>query len=150
MAQVLGLSILSLFMNFNWIVVFIDFLYKVKVRRQKQKTVESFDKPTPVFDRHNDWKGGTPFGGGILIIAVVTILSLWSYGIFNIDINPWDLFVILFAFIGFGLLGLYDDAKKLAGKNSAFFGLRFRHKFILQWVLALIIATVIHFQLGYS
>src|SRR5258708_14802115 len=150
MAQVLGLSILSLFITFTLIVPFIDFLYKVKLRRQKQKTVDIFDKPTPVFDRHNDWKAGTPFGGGILIIAVVTILSLWSYGIFNIEINPWELFVILFAFIDFGLLALYDDAKKLARKNSAFFGLRFRHKFILQWVLALIIANVIHFQLAYS
>ncbi len=84
MAQVLGLSILSLFITFTLIVPFIDFLYKVKLRRQKQKTVDIFDKPTPVFDRHNDWKAGTPFGGGILIIAVVTILSLWSYGIFNI------------------------------------------------------------------
>lgn len=150
MAQVLGLSILSLFITFTLIVPFIDFLYKVKLRRQKQKTVDIFDKPTPVFDRHNDWKAGTPFGGGILIIAIVSILSLWSYGIFSIAINPWELFVILFAFIGFGLLGLYDDARKLAGKNANFFGLRFRHKFIIQWTLALIISTVLHFQLGYS
>lgn len=150
MAQILGLSLLSLFITFTLIVPFIDFLYKVKLRRQKQKTVDIFNQPTPVFDRLNDWKAGTPFGGGILIIAVVTVLSLWSYGIFNIDINPWELFVILFAFIGFGLLGLYDDAKKMAGKKSSFFGLRFRHKFILQWVLALIIATVLYFQLGYS
>lgn len=150
MAQVLGLTILSLFITFILIVPFIDFLYKIKLRRQKQKTVDIFNKPTPVFDKLNDWKEGTPFGGGILIVAVVTILSLWSYGIFSIKINPWELFVILFTFIGFGLIGLYDDAKKLAGKKSAFFGLRFRHKFILQWVIALIAAAVIHFQLGYS
>lgn len=151
MAQILGLTILSLFITFTLIVPFIDFLYKIRLQRQKQKTVDIFDKPTPVFDKHNSWKEGTPFGGGILIIAIVSLLSLWSYGIFNIDINPWELFVILFAFIGFGLLGLYDDVKKLViTKKSSFFGLRFRHKFIIQWILALIIATVIHFQLGYS
>lgn len=150
MAQVLGLSILSLFITFILIVPFIDFLYKVKLRRQKQKTVDIFDKPTPVFDTYNDWKAGTPFGGGILIIVIVSLLSLWSYGIFDIKINPWELFVILFAFIGFGVLGLYDDAKKLVSSKNSFFGLRFRHKFIIQWILALIIATIIHFQLGYS
>lgn len=150
MSQVLGLSILSLFITFILIVPFIDFLYKVKLRRQKQKTVDIFNKPTPVFDKHNDWKAGTPFGGGILIIAVVSILSLWSYGIFSININPWELFVILFTFISFGILGFYDDARKLAIAKNAFFGLRFRHKFIIQWILALIIASVIHFQLGYS
>lgn len=151
MAQILGLTILSLFITFTLIVPFIDFLYKVRLQRQKQKTVDIFDKPTPVFDKHNSWKEGTPFGGGILIIAIVSLLSLWSYGIFNIDINPWELFVILFSFIGFGLLGLYDDVRKLViTKKSSFFGLRFRHKLIIQWILALIIASVIHFQLGYS
>ncbi|MEK7060922.1 MAG: phospho-N-acetylmuramoyl-pentapeptide-transferase [Patescibacteria group bacterium] len=150
MAQVLGLSLLSLFITFILIVPFIDFLYKVKLRRQKQKTVDIFNKPTPVFDKHNDWKEGTPFGGGILIIAVVSVLSLWSYGIFSVKINPWELFVILFTFISFGILGFYDDARKLVSSKNAFFGLRFRHKFIIQWILALVIASVIHFQLGYS
>ena len=152
MAQVLGLLILSLFVTFILIVPFIDFLYKVRFQRRRQKTVDIFDKPTPVFDKMNQWKTGTPFGGGILIISIVTLLSLWSYGIFNITINPWELFVVLFTFISFGLLGLYDDAKKLASPKQAkaFFGLRFRHKFIIQWLLALIIATIIYFQLGYS
>ncbi len=151
MAQILGLSILSLFITFILIIPFIDFLYKIKLRRQKQKTTDIFDKPTPVFDRYNTWKAGTPFGGGILIIAVVTLLTLWSFGIFNISINPWEFFVIMFAFLSFGILGLYDDLKKLVSSDkSSFFGLRFRHKFIIQWILALIIATIMHFKLGYS
>lgn len=149
MNQILGLSILSLFITFILIVPFIDFLYKIKLMRKEQRTKDVFNMPTPIFDAFNAWKKGTPFGGGILLVVVVTLLSLWSYGIFNIKINPWELFVILFSFIGFGILGLYDDAKKLAPKNS-FFGLRFRHKFIIQWILALIIASIIHYQLGYS
>jgi phospho-N-acetylmuramoyl-pentapeptide-transferase len=46
----------------------------------------------------------------------------------------------LFTFVSFGLLGLLDDAKKtfvISGSN--FFGLRMRHKLILQIVLSLII-----------
>lgn len=151
MAQILGLTILSLFITFILIIPFIDFLYKIKLRRAKQKTIDIFDKPTPVFDKFNAWKAGTPFGGGILIIAVVTLLTLWSYGIFNVVVKPWELFVIMFTFIGFGILGLYDDLKKLvSNRDTSFFGLRFRHKFVIQLFLALIIASVLYFQLGYS
>ena len=151
MAQILGLTILSLFITFILIIPFIDFLYKIKLRRAKQKTIDIFDKPTPVFDKFNAWKEGTPFGGGILIVTVVSFLTLWSYGIFNVSVKPWELFVIMFTFIGFGILGLYDDLKKLvSNKDTSFFGLRFRHKFIIQLILALIIASVLYFQLGYS
>ncbi len=151
MAQLLGLTLLSFFITGILLIPFIDFLYKIKLRRQKQKTVDMFNKPTPVFDKFNNWKVGTPFGGGILIIVVVTVLTLWAYGLFNIDVKPWELFVILFTFIGFGTLGLYDDAKKLViGKKASFFGLRFRYKFSIQWILAIIIASVLYKELGYD
>jgi phospho-N-acetylmuramoyl-pentapeptide-transferase len=53
--------------------------------------------------------------------------------------------------ISFGALGLYDDVKKLVnGRNVSFFGLRFRHKFLIQWVLALLIASIFYVKLGYS
>lgn len=150
MAQLLGLIVLSIFITGVLLIPFIDFLYKMKFRRLKQKTVDMFNKPTPTFDKYNNWKVGTPFGGGILIIVVVCILTFWSYGILSVEIKPWELFAIMFAFIGFGILGLYDDLKKLVTGHEAFFGLRFRHKFIIQWLLALVVASVLYFELGYS
>ena len=150
MAQLLGLILLSLFITGVLLVPFIDFLYRMKFRRHKQKTVDMFDKPTPTFDKYNNWKAGTPFGGGILIIAVVSVLTLWAYGLFEVTVNPWQFFVLMFTFLSFGLLGFYDDLKKLVSGKTIFFGLRFRHKFIIQWALALIIASVLYFQLGYS
>ncbi|MBI1982439.1 MAG: phospho-N-acetylmuramoyl-pentapeptide-transferase [Candidatus Levybacteria bacterium] len=128
MAQLLGLTILSFFITGILLFPFIDFLYSKKLQRQKQKTRDIFNNRTPLFDKFNAWKVGTPFGGGILIILVVSVLTLWV-----------------------GLLGLYDDIKKLInGRKTVFFGLRFRHKFLIQWILALIIATVLYAQLGYS
>ncbi len=151
MERLLGLTILSFFITAILLVPFIDFLYRVKLRRQKQITRDPFNKLTPVFDKYNEWKVGTPFGGGILIILVVSVITLWAYGLLNTTVRGWELFVILFSFIGFGMLGMYDDFKKLVNpKHSAFFGLRMRHKFIIQWILALIIASVFYFQLGYS
>lgn len=109
-----------------------------------------FNKRTPLFDKFNSWKVGTPFGGGVLIIAVATVWTFWAYGLLDIPIRPAEIFVIFFAFISFGLLGLYDDFKKLVNLRDGFFGLRFRYKFILQWILALIIASVFYFQLHYN
>lgn len=150
MAQFLGLTILSFFITGILLIPFIDFLYKIKLRRQRQVTKDIFNKRTPLFDKFNAWKVGTPFGGGILIMIVVTVLTLWAYSMFDIKIKPWEIFVILFSFISFGLLGLYDDLKKLVnGRKTAFFGLRFRYKFLIQWILALIIAVVLYTQLGY-
>lgn len=151
MASLLGLTILSFFISAILLVPFIDFLYRIKLKRQDQKTRDPFNKRTPLFDKFNDWKVGTPFGGGILIILVVSILTLWAYGMFDIVVKSWELFVIFFAFIGFGLLGLYDDLKKLVSdEENQFFGLRLRYKFIIQWILAFIIAAVFYYQLGYD
>lgn len=151
MAQLLGLVLLSLFISFILFVPFIDFLYRIKLRRENQVTKDPFNKHAVTFDKYHAWKVGTPFGGGVLIILVVTILALWTYGIFGIHINPWELLVLAIAFIGFGALGLYDDFKKLLiSKSGNFFGLRLRHKFIIQWILAFIIAFIMYFQLGYS
>lgn len=150
MAQLLGLVLLSLFATGVLLIPFIDFLYKMKFRRAKQKTVDMFNKPTPTFDKFNNWKVGTPFGGGILIIVVVSILTFWAYGLLNTAVKSWQIIAIMLAFIGFGTLGFYDDLKKLVNGHGGFFGLRFRHKFIIQWILALIISSIMYFKLGYS
>src|SRR5579872_3396588 len=150
MAKLLGLIILSFFISSILLIPFIDFLYKIKLRRKDQKTKDPFNKRTRIFDKFNAWKVGTPFGGGILIILIVSILTLWSYGILGVAVKPWELFVLLFTFVSFGILGLYDDLKKLTGENSGFFGLKIRYKFLIQWILAFIIASILYFQLGYN
>jgi phospho-N-acetylmuramoyl-pentapeptide-transferase len=150
MEKLLGLMISSFAVTAILLVPFIDFLYRIKLRRQKQVTKDMFNKRTPIFDKHNAWKAGTPFGGGLLIILVTTVWTLWAYGIFGVKVNGWELFVIFFSFISFGLLGFYDDFKKITGIKSGFFGLRFRYKIVIQWILALIIASAFYFQLHYT
>jgi phospho-N-acetylmuramoyl-pentapeptide-transferase len=109
-----------------------------------------FNTGVRIFDKLSGWKVGTPFGGGLLIIAVVTVLTLWAYGLFSVQVKFWELFVLLFTFIGFGLLGFYDDLRKIFNKQTGVFGLKPIHKFAIQVVLALIVGAVMYFQLGYS
>lgn len=151
MEVIFGFVILSFFITGILLVPFIDFLYKIKLQRQKQVTRDIFNKRTPVFDKFSEWKVGTPFGGGVLIILVVSILSIWAWGLLGIKVKPWEVFVLLFSFISFGILGFYDDLKKiLSGQNQTIFGLRFRHKFTIQVLLALIIGFVLYYQLNIS
>ena len=150
MEKLLGFTILSFFVTAICLVPFIDFLYKIKLQRKKQKTRDVFNRRTPLFDKMSDWKVGTPFGGGILVIAVVTFLTLFAYGILQVEVRLWEIATLLFAFIGFGALGFYDDLKKiLGGKTAQFFGLRFKHKFIIQWILALAIGAILYMN-GYD
>lgn len=134
------------------LIPFIDFLYNIKLRRVSQKTKDLFNKRTPIFDKFHDWKAGTPTGGGILVIAIVCLLTVLFYGITGSNVYGWQIFVLIFSFISFGALGLYDDFRKVvvSDAQNAFFGLRFRHKFIIQLILAFIIAAIFYYQLGYS
>lgn len=153
MEQIFGFAILSFFITAILLIPFIDFLYKMKMQRKDQKTRDLFNKRTLWFDKLHSWKTGTPVGGGLLIIFVVTILTLWAYGILNVQVRFWEVFVLLFAFIGFGALGFYDDLKKIfsiSEKRKSFFGLRFTYKFGIQWALALLIGVVFYYQLGYT
>lgn len=151
MSKFLGLSILAFLLTTLLLFPFIDFLYQRRFRRLKQKTRDALDQPTPIFDKFHSWKAGTPIGGGLLMIAVVTFLTLWSYALLGLQTKPWEIFVLLFTFLSFGILGFYDDIRKIFGvKDSGFFGLRLRYKLILQIALALIIGTIFYLKLGYD
>jgi len=150
MVEALGLLLLSFFITSILVVPFIDLLYKFNLRRKKQKTLDVLDKRTKVFDKFHNWKTGVPIGGGILLILVVTFLYLWAFGLLGHDLKFWEIFVLLFSFISFGVLGLVDDIKKVTKKNNGFFGLRIRHKLIIQTILALIIGSIFYFSLGYD
>ncbi|MBI3980377.1 phospho-N-acetylmuramoyl-pentapeptide-transferase [Candidatus Microgenomates bacterium] len=151
MGQLLGLLLLSFLITSILIVPFIDLLYKFKLRRKRQVTRDAFEKLTPIFDKFHGWKVGTPVGGGLLVIVVVSILTLWTYELFGFSPKFWEVFVILFTFISFGLLGLYDDIRKTFGyKHDGLFGLRLRFKLLFQIVLSLIIGLIFYYKLGFD
>ncbi|TSC53664.1 MAG: Phospho-N-acetylmuramoyl-pentapeptide-transferase, partial [Microgenomates group bacterium LiPW_16] len=149
MALLLFLLMASFFTTGVLLIPFIDLLYRLRFQRQKQKTLDIFEQPTPIFDRLHRGKVGIPVGGGILIILIVfpllliSLLMMYYFWLPITSVYPIvnEVKILLFTFLSFGILGLYDDAKKtFVAIQEKFFGLRLRHKLILELVLAGIIA----------
>lgn len=136
--------------NFALIVPFIDFLYRIRFQRVKQETKDAFNKPTPIFDSFHQHKTGTPVGGGILLVLTTTIIFFFFLILFslinrkiltNYPSSIDEIKILLFTFISFGLLGVYDDLNKIFfWEKKHFFGLKLRLKLVLQIILAFIIA----------
>ncbi|MEK7091022.1 MAG: hypothetical protein AAB887_00760 [Patescibacteria group bacterium] len=113
MALYLGILIFSFIITSIAIVPFIDFLYSKKK--------------------------GTPVGGGILMITIVTLLYVLLFpliirlGVYITSAFPIkeELNIIFFTFISFGLLGLYKS----------------RFRWVIQALLALAVSALLYFNL---
>jgi len=128
----------------------------MKFLRKVQKTTDAQGVRAKIFDKFNNIKAGTPVGGGLLVILTTIVLfaiifPLISYVgtyIKTAYLMKEELNILFFTFISFGFLGLYDDIMKFFGfEKTGIFGLRIRHKFVIQWVLALIISGMMYFNL---
>ena len=76
-------------------------------------------------------KIGTPTMGGVLILlGLFSGILLWG------DLSSSYIWFLLFIVTSFGLLGAYDDYKKIINKNSS--GISFRFKIISQILIAVI------------
>lgn len=82
-------------------------------------------------------KAGTPSMGGIAIIIGAAIAAAAGGLIWGASAS--DMIVILFVFVGFGLIGFFDDYLKVIKKNNL--GLRAYQKFGLQIVISVILAV---------
>lgn len=150
-ALYLGLLIFSFLITSILVVPFVNLLYKMKFTRKIQHTKDAEGQRTKIFDKFNNAKAGTPVGGGFLIIAVTFFLYLILFPFVSFmgaritaafQIKE-ELNILFFTFISYGLLGLYDDIMKFFGfEKTGFFGLRMRYKFLIQWILAFIIAVL--------
>lgn len=150
MGFLLGLLIVSFFITLITLVPFINLLYKLKLQRQNQKTRDAFNLPTPIFDKLHKRKVGTPVGGGLLLVIITGFLFFLTFPIlyyFWIPITSIysnisaEIKILIFTFLSFAFMGLYDDLKKVFFVDTdQFFGLRLRHKLLLEIILSLLIA----------
>jgi phospho-N-acetylmuramoyl-pentapeptide-transferase len=86
-------------------------------------------------------KQGTPTMGGLLMIAAIVLsVLLWS------DLTNKYVWVVLFATLSFGGIGLRDDYLKVVKRRST--GLRAVEKFGLQIAASLVIGVFLYFFSG--
>lgn len=155
----LGLIIFSFLITGVLVVPFINFLYSLKLVRRKEGEVKG--KKSSLFDKLHDKKAGTPVGGGILLIGVVTLLFMFIFptvsrlGVFvhSSFLLQHELIVIFLTFLGFGFVGLADDVVKIFGKGKAgefggLFGLSGKQKFAMQWIVAFFVSFLLYNWLG--
>ena len=82
-------------------------------------------------------KAGTPSMGGIAIIIAASLTTIGAAVMGKI--NGLGCAIILLVFVGFGLIGFFDDYLKVIKKNNL--GLRAYQKFGLQTILSVILAV---------
>lgn len=151
MIKFLIVVLASLAFTFVLALPFINLLYTLKFRNPKAKSEDMFGKKT-IFNQLHGHKVGTPTGGGILIIGSAFIFSILFYSITQFSLN-WTAAILFLTMFLFGSLGFYDDYKKFFGKGKEegiFWGLKFKHKLVIQVLLALVIAFLINQKMGLS
>ena len=88
-------------------------------------------------------KQGTPTMGGILIIFAVTVSTLlWA----NLSIAY--IWLVLMVTLGFGLIGFFDDYRKLTQKNSR--GVPGKVRLGAEIAIALFVSIVIYMKPGFN
>ena len=81
---------------------------------------------------HIDEKNSTPTMGGVIIISSVLISTiLWA------NLQNSYILTLLFGIVSFGIIGFYDDYKKLTHNNSD--GMKGKIKLVLQIIFASLI-----------
>lgn len=89
---------------------------------------------------HHAGKRGTPTMGGLPMIAVALVLTL------ILDWRWPELWPLIVALAGFGLLGALDDLAKVSNREG--YGFQVRYKLIWHPGLAVAIALILYFVLG--
>ena len=94
-------------------------------------------------------KMGTPTMGGVMIILPVLMLTvlLNAAALIGFKLIGRSIFIPLVTMLAFGILGAMDDWEGIRGKRKGA-GMRARTKFILQWVIAGVIAWALKIALG--
>jgi phospho-N-acetylmuramoyl-pentapeptide-transferase len=94
-------------------------------------------------------KMGTPTMGGVMIILPVMLVTALLNGaaLIGFRLSGKSIFVPLISMLAFGILGAIDDWEGIHGKRKGD-GMRARTKFLLQWLIAGIIAWALKYMLG--
>lgn len=138
MAWPLTLGAISFFLAVVWGSPLIRLLKSYSLGKQIR-----IDEPT-----EHQVKTGTPTLGGVMVIGPVLIITagLNLAALMGNTLIGRSILVPMTTLLAFGILGGLDDLAGIRGKHKGE-GLRARYKFLLQSLIALVIAAALHFVL---
>lgn len=148
MVELLGLVLIAFIVTSFLIVPFIDLLFFLKRKYERHMDDKKDHTQTPIHDQLMKDDEGTPSGGGILLIMVLSVLTL-VYTYFVPMPHSETLLILLFTLLSFGGLGLIDDVKWLMTKRQGkFMGLSRRSIFVFQTLFGFVAAFMIYSLAG--
>lgn len=148
MVDLLGLILISFIVTSFLVVPFIDLLFFLKRRFQKEVGSSKKSTDLPIHNMLMKGDEDTPSGGGILLITILVILSL-GYTFYSPVTDLDTLKILLFTLLSFGSLGLVDDVKLLLTKRKGkFLGLGRKALLVIQSLLSVLIAAMLYYFLG--
>ena len=113
------------------VLCFILLFYYVRlIRRFKCQQLIRSDGPSSHYVKKNT----ITMGGCVLIFAIGVSVILWS------DLKNLIVLYVFFIMITYGLVGFYDDFRKISYQNSI--GLPAKYKFFFQMILAIAIMVM--------
>lgn len=104
----------------------------------KARFVERIASASETLNQLHESKNQTPTMGGLFIVGAIVVAALVCA-----DLNNRFVIQSLIVVIGFGTLGMVDDWIKIKTSRR---GLTARQKFIVQWLLALLVAAQLCYE----
>lgn len=148
MNHLLGLLLLSFAITSICMVPFIDLLFYLKRRFEKDEDSRADLKDFPIHNMLMKNDINTPSGGGVLLITVLTVFSVIYYSFIPVA-DPIIAKILLFTLVSFGALGFVDDVKWLMTKRKGkILGLSRRMLFVIQFILAFSVAGALYYLVG--
>jgi phospho-N-acetylmuramoyl-pentapeptide-transferase len=162
MALYLGILIFSFILTSIAVIPFINLLFRLHLtyHHPLPSTLPHEAKEFKALNRVQEWKIGTPIGGGVLIIVMTTISFVLLFpSLSKLGVNfttafslKEELNVLFFTFISFGMIGLYDDIVKIFNLHSLSNRINFwaGKKTVVIFGLGFLIAAMMHLNLNVS
>jgi len=127
------MNIISLFISFIVTVIVYPSFIKQMDRLNTHQSVSEYS-----LEQFKS-KKKTPTMGGILFVLIPLIIALILQPKSFMDLKMG---VVYLTYLGYGLIGFWDDYKIVVEKNNA--GLKPSHKFLAQLILAIIVYLIYH------
>lgn len=146
MVHLLGLILVSFTITAFFMVPYIDLLFYLKRKFEKKEIKKASGHP--IHDELMRGDEATPSGGGILLILILLLTTL-IYTNLTYPRDMVTLKILLFSLLSFGAVGFIDDLRWILTKRKGkFLGLGGRLIFLIQTILALMIASMLYFLVG--